>query len=114
MAKSIRSKRRRKMRAVKREQFGKKELERLKGVVERAKAAEDVEMKEMFTEKTAAQLKEQNKDGEKMDTSKASRNYNPKTLKNEHGNFPVWMSQRKVKKVKKMQKKKAKAKAKKK
>ena len=49
-----------------------------------------------------------------MDTSKASRNYDQKTLKNEHGNYPVWMSQRKVKKVKKMQKKKAKAKAKKK
>lgn len=52
--------------------------------------------------------------GEGMDTSKASRNYHPKTLKNEHGNYPVWMNQRRVKKIKKAQRKKAKAKAKKK
>ena len=37
------------MRNIKREAFGKKELERLKHVVERAKVDEDVEMKEMFT-----------------------------------------------------------------
>ncbi|XP_060557120.1 protein LLP-like [Ruditapes philippinarum] len=108
MAKSIRSKRRRKMRNIKREAFGKKELEMLKDVVEKAKAEKDVEMKEMFTVKSATELKED----QKMDTSKASRNYNPKTLKNEHGNYPVWMSQRKMKKVKKTQKKQAKAKAK--
>lgn len=49
MAKSIRSKHRRKMRAVKREKFGKKELERLKGVVKKAKEKDDVEVMEILT-----------------------------------------------------------------
>jgi len=38
---------------------------------------------------------------EKMETNKASGKVNPKTLKNEHGNYPVWMNQRQVRKKKK-------------
>ena len=47
-----------------------------------------------------------------MDVDKKVQNVNPKTLKNEHGNYPVWMSQRKVRRVKKQGKRKAKLKAK--
>ena len=48
MAKSIRSKRKRKMRNIKREKYGKKELERLKGILETAQK-QDVEMKDLYT-----------------------------------------------------------------
>ena len=46
MAKSIRSKQRRKMRAIKRESYAKKELDMLKKVVATRTVAEDKEMKE--------------------------------------------------------------------
>ena len=49
MAKSIRSKHRRKMRNIKREKFGKKELEILKKTVVKAVVANDVEMKDTCT-----------------------------------------------------------------
>ena len=47
-----------------------------------------------------------------MEVDKKRAKINPKTLKNVHGNYPVWMSQRKVRKVKKMNKIKEKMKAK--
>ena len=48
MAKSIRSKRKRKMRNIKREKYGKREVERLKGIIEAAKN-QDEEMTELYT-----------------------------------------------------------------
>ena len=48
MAKSIRSKRKRKMRNIKREKYGKREVERLKGIIEAAKN-KDEEMTELYT-----------------------------------------------------------------
>jgi hypothetical protein len=47
MAKSLRSKRKRKMRAIKRERYGKKELEMLKETVEGINT-KDEEMKEIY------------------------------------------------------------------
>ncbi|KAH3886079.1 protein LLP-like [Dreissena polymorpha] len=105
MAKSLRSKHRRRMRSVKREKYGKKQIEILKSTLANA-VTKDVEMKELCTVKTAAEVKAET--AEKMETNQASTKYNPKTLKNEHGNYPVWVNQRKIKKVKKQQQKKAK------
>ena len=51
MAKSLRSKRKRKMRAVKRERYGKKELEMLKKTVTMGVDIKDEEMKEIYTGK---------------------------------------------------------------
>ena len=48
MAKSLRSKRKRKMRAIKRERYGKKELEMLKQTVEGINNTKDEEMKEIY------------------------------------------------------------------
>lgn len=45
MAKSLRSKRKRKMRAEKRERYSKKELERLKTMLDKAKQGDDVDVK---------------------------------------------------------------------
>ena len=50
--------------------------------------------------------------GTSMEVDKKVQNVKLKTLKNEHGNYPVWMSQRKVRRIKKQDKRKAKQKAK--
>ncbi|KAK3590820.1 hypothetical protein CHS0354_012413 [Potamilus streckersoni] len=106
MAKSLRSKWKRKMRNVRREKFAKKELEQLKKTV----AAGDsgmTEMKEIYTVKTASDLRQERKlknetgkDDTVMEVDKEKPRYNPKTLKDEHGHYPVWMNQRRIKKLK--------------
>ena len=53
MAKSIRSKWRRKMRSERREKFGKKELEKLKSIVQKSEKSDDVEMKNLYTGETS-------------------------------------------------------------
>ena len=41
-----------------------------------------------------------------METPVATSEHNPNTMKNEHGNYPKWMSKSKVDKIKKVAKKK--------
>jgi len=65
-----------------------------------------------FLVKSAKEVKEEaGTSGDQMETNRASGKYNMKTLKNEHGNYPVWMNQRKIRKWKKDLKKKDKVKA---
>lgn len=118
MAKSLRSKWRRKCRAVKRERYGEKELARLKktlGVDENG--SKDVEMSDITeiatvvnakTIKGKAKAKED--DTAKMEVDRKV--YNKKTLLDEDGNYPVWMNRRKIIKHKKGRAKAEKAKAK--
>ncbi|XP_071444212.1 protein LLP homolog [Hetaerina americana] len=111
MAKSIRSKWKKKMRAVKRVRYGKKELEKLKLIVG-AGAKTDVEMEnisEIATVTDAASLKEK-KDSEEVENMEvgSSRKFNKKTFRDQNGSFPVWMSQRQIKKKAKAIKKKKK------
>ncbi|XP_076249669.1 protein LLP homolog [Calliopsis andreniformis] len=113
MAKSIRSKWRRKCRAIKRERYGAKELERLKktlGINENgSKDVEMSEISEIATVVDAKTIKENtNSKGdteangsEKMDVDNGSRVYNKRTLKDQYGNYPVWMNRRKIAKHKK-------------
>jgi len=112
MAKSLRSKWRRKCRAVKRVRYGEKELARLKktlGIDENA--PKDVEMsdiQEIATVVDAKTIKESKDkenteeivDIEKMDDGSA-RVYNKRTMKDQYGNYPVWMNRRKQLKHKK-------------
>ncbi|CAL7944746.1 unnamed protein product [Xylocopa violacea] len=112
MAKSLRSKWRRKCRAVKRERYGAKELERLKKTLGMNEdGTQDVEMTEISKIATvvdAKTIKENTKskegteaDGtEKMEVE-GGRIYNKKTMLDQYGNYPVWMSKRKVAKHKK-------------
>ncbi|XP_040265128.1 protein LLP homolog [Bufo bufo] len=105
MAKSIRSKWRRKMRAEKRKKNAPKELARLKEVL--AKANTDVlmeDVKDITTIVTAEKVKEKaamvaeaaEGDTMKMETDlKRSK----KTLLDQHGQYPVWMNQRQRKKL---------------
>ncbi|KAM9171246.1 protein LLP homolog isoform 2-T2 [Pangshura tecta] len=95
MAKSLRSKWKRKMRAEKRKKNAPKELSRLKNIL---KANADVvmeEVKEIAAVVTPEKVKDQ--DEVKMETQiKRSK----KNLLDQHGQYPVWMNPRQRKKLK--------------
>ena len=98
------------MRAIKRERYAVKELKQLKSVLENAEN-KDVDMSDIcriLPEGTLSksQTSESNKDksGESlqsgaMEVDGVSR-YHKTKLTNEHGNYPIWMNQRAVKKHK--------------
>ncbi|CAH1978090.1 unnamed protein product [Acanthoscelides obtectus] len=110
MAKSIRSKWKRKCRAIKRERYGKKELERLKktlGIKDESGISKDIAMKDceqIITFTTAEEInKKQEEPKDIMDVSELDdlkKKFNPKTLRNESGAYPVWVHPRKIKKGK--------------
>ncbi|XP_058936262.1 protein LLP homolog [Kogia breviceps] len=117
MAKSLRSKWKRKMRAEKRKKNAPKELNRLKSIL---KVDGDVLMKDvqeiatvvepkLCQEKTQCVVKDET-DDMKMETDIKR---NKKTLLDQHGQYPIWMNQRQRKRLKaKREKKKGKSKAK--
>ncbi|XP_069844235.1 protein LLP homolog [Dipodomys merriami] len=117
MAKSLRSKWKRKMRAEKRKKNAPKELNRLKSIL---KVSGDVLMKDVeeiatvvapkhCQEKMDCVEKDEN-DDMKMETEIKR---NKKTLLDQHGQYPVWMNQRQRKRLKaKREKGKGKNKAK--
>ncbi|XP_054160130.1 protein LLP homolog [Oppia nitens] len=103
MAKSLRSKWKRKMRSVKRVKYGEKELKKLLSIVEISKqkeiareSAKDVEMKPIGSNKQTAEETE----SEPMTTNilerEASRS--KKTLRDQFGQYPQWMNKREIKK----------------
>lgn len=113
MARSIRSKRSRKMRAVKRVRYGAKELDRLKQTVANDEVKKEInvvmtELSDVISVKNSKDIKEKpnkNTEQEKMDDDGVKHNYNKKTLKDEHGTYPIWMNQRRITKKKKKAKK---------
>ncbi|XP_016349305.1 protein LLP homolog isoform X1 [Sinocyclocheilus anshuiensis] len=107
MAKSLRSKWRRKMRAEKRKKVAPKELARLKTVLGQGEKGE-ITMKdvaEIATLVPPEKVKEKpedvemqgDADGGKMDLDTKR---NKKTMLDDQGRYPVWMNQRHIKKVK--------------
>lgn len=114
MAKSIRSKWKRKMRAVKRERYGKKELERLKktlGVTDDGATTSKTEMvdisdvvtvttKEEILEKKKQKAAE-NEEETEMEVEVGGRKFNSKTLRDQNGTYPIWVHPRKIRKSKK-------------
>ncbi|KAF7393724.1 hypothetical protein HZH68_010543 [Vespula germanica] len=110
MAKSLRSKWRRKCRAVKRERYGAKELDRLKktlaidenGDVEMPDISQIATVVDAKDIKESSKAKENHKadNTEKMEVD-SGRVYDKKTLKDQYGNYPVWMNRRKIMKHKK-------------
>ncbi|XP_077399332.1 protein LLP homolog [Vanacampus margaritifer] len=107
MAKSLRSKWRRKMRAEKRKKNAPKELARLKKTLGLDKKGEDAVMSDMQEIATVIPVEKIKKeadvvnegagdDGDSMDLDSKR---NKKTLLNEHGQYPVWMNQRQAKKL---------------
>ncbi|VFV23526.1 Hypothetical predicted protein [Lynx pardinus] len=118
MAKSLRSKWKRKMRAEKRKKNAPKELSRLKSIL---KIDSDVLMKDVqeiatvvvptkhCPEKTECVVQDE-KDDMKMETDIKR---NKKSLLDQHGQYPIWMNQRQRKRLKaKREKGKGKSKAK--
>ncbi|XP_076181621.1 protein LLP homolog [Ptiloglossa arizonensis] len=123
MAKSIRSKWKRKCRAVKRERYGAKELKMLKktlGIDNTSQDAEMMEISNIATVVDAMSIKENEKakedaktdDVKKMDVESSGRVYNKRTMQDQYGNYPIWMSLRKIAKHKKGRAKSQKASAK--
>ncbi|ELW67014.1 protein LLP homolog [Tupaia chinensis] len=117
MAKSLRSKWKRKMRAEKRKKNAPKELNRLKSIL---KVDSDALMKDVQEIATVVVPKHQQekmqcdvndeKDDMKMETDIKR---NKKSLLDQHGQYPVWMNQRQRKRLKaKREKAKGKSKAK--
>ncbi|XP_015207501.1 protein LLP homolog [Lepisosteus oculatus] len=118
MAKSLRSKWKRKMRAEKRKKNAPKELARLKAALA-LDGKGDVsmgDMKEVATVVSPETLKHKTRDvpmeEEAESTSKMETDSqrNKKTLQDEHGQYPAWMSQRQMKKLKQKRGKTGKAK----
>ncbi|KYN21684.1 PREDICTED: protein LLP homolog [Trachymyrmex cornetzi] len=117
MAKSLRSKWKRKCRAIKRERYAVKELARLKktlGIDDNA--SKDIEMTEITEIATVVDAKKVKEDvkakqvkdvksttvtGEEQMEVEGARIYNKKTLRDQYGNYPVWMNHRKIVKHKK-------------
>ncbi|XP_028256491.1 protein LLP homolog [Parambassis ranga] len=107
MAKSLRSKWKRKMRAEKRKKNAPKELARLKQALSLDKKGEAAmtDMQEIATVVPAEKIKKQGDvvmaevegDDGKMDMDMKR---NKKTLLDENGQYPGWMSQRQAKKLK--------------
>ncbi|XP_012693701.1 protein LLP homolog [Clupea harengus] len=104
MAKSLRSKWRRKMRAEKRKKNAPKELARLKTALGHEGKGEITmkDISEIATVVPVEKLKDVNKEGHGDDMGKMDMDstMNKKTLLNEHGQYPTWMSQRQIKKQK--------------
>ncbi|XP_035720008.1 protein LLP homolog isoform X3 [Vespa mandarinia] len=110
MAKSLRSKWKRKCRAVKRERYGAKELVRLKktlgidenGDIEMPEISEIAKVVAAKDIKENSKTKENHKSDstEKMEVD-SGRVYDKKTLKDQYGNYPIWMNRRKIMKHKK-------------
>nr|XP_046235327.1 protein LLP homolog [Scatophagus argus] len=107
MAKSLRSKWKRKMRAEKRKKNAPKELARLKQALSLDKKGEAVmsDVQEIATVVPADKIKKQpdvemveaEEEGGKMDMDSMR---NKKTMLDENGQYPVWMNQRQAKKMK--------------
>ncbi|KAM9334880.1 protein LLP homolog [Symphorus nematophorus] len=108
MAKSLRSKWRRKMRAEKRKKNAPKELARLKQALSLDKKGEAVmtDVQEIATVVPADKIKKQTdvemEEGVEGDDGKMDMDSkrNKKTMLDENGQYPAWMSQRQAKKLK--------------
>ncbi|XP_038170768.1 protein LLP homolog [Arvicola amphibius] len=117
MAKSLRSKWKRKMRAEKRKKNAPRELNRLKSILKVDGDALMKDVEEIATVVVPKQCQEKmqravegEKDDMKMETEIKR---NRKTLLDEHGQYPIWMNQRQRKRLKaKREKKRGKSRAK--
>ncbi|XP_077356033.1 protein LLP homolog [Festucalex cinctus] len=107
MAKSLRSKWKRKMRAEKRKKNAPKELARLKKTLGLNKKGEDAVMSDMQEIATVVPVDKIKKEVDAVvegaadgdDNMDLDSERNKKTFLNEHGQYPVWMNQRQAKKL---------------
>ncbi|RWS08946.1 protein LLP-like protein [Dinothrombium tinctorium] len=106
MAKSLRSKWKRKMRALKRERYAVKELDRLKTMLSKAESVPDVEVVRppnattITNDATAVTDETRGCESIEMDSEQCVEKRDKRTLRNEHGNYPIWMNRRQVRRHK--------------
>lgn len=116
MAKSLRSKRKRKMRAIKRIRYGEKELQRLKEMVaktEEKEAKESSVLHKLQSHFTVTSMDTDNQTSEGVAKGKATLGasgmetdvleasaHKRKTMLNAKGQYPEWMNSRRLKKQK--------------
>lgn len=98
MAKSERRSRwKRKMRAIKRERKAPIELARLQKILPKVDMEEMKEIAEVKQESMVPSIVNQDDEKMQIDVKK----YNSKTKRDENGQYPIWMNQRAIKKIKK-------------
>merc|ERR1711976_172979 len=100
MAKSLRSKWKRKMKAEKRIKYGEREDKRLIEMLEAAEELKKQDGQDAVMNDNEPEQKEETVVEDTMDTTVKPK-YSSKTLKDEHGNYPAWMSMRRIQKAKK-------------
>jgi len=104
MAKSLRSKWKRKMKAVKRVRYGEKERKMLDKIVANAEERKRLLAEEHKPQALGADGEEPvaAKDGgeDTMEVESKKSKVNARTLKDDHGTYPVWVSKRKISKIK--------------
>ncbi|CAG9790488.1 unnamed protein product [Diatraea saccharalis] len=134
MAKSMRSRWKRKCRAIKRERYAVKELARLKkmlGIKEEKVTENEVMESDQVIFLDAGQINKKNKakkateddedvemssDDEKIEVdgdNGKKRIFSTKTLKDQNGQYPIWLHKRKIAKINRSTQKKIKKKSKK-
>ncbi|XP_022195420.1 protein LLP homolog [Nilaparvata lugens] len=106
MAKSLRSKWKRKMRAEKRVRYGKKELEKLKTMLRAAgeddgSSLPEVEFVTVDTLKDKAVAKKEVTIIDSEDEDMKQMELDPNAKESKKGRYPIWMSNHRIKKVKK-------------
>ena len=130
MAKSLRSKRARKMRAIKRIRYGAKELARLQEMIKNSEAEkqelESSGFKLVSPPLASGQLQPppspltrlppETGSGESSaaaveenvaEMEEEVKGTNPKTMRDEKGNYPVWFNQKRIKRIQRARKRKA-------
>ncbi|XP_028811434.1 protein LLP homolog [Denticeps clupeoides] len=108
MAKSLRSKRKRKMRAEKRKKNAPRELARLKSILGQEGKGEITmdDISEVANVVPAEQLNEKTADidmeggGDNMGKMETVSKSHKKNMLNQHGQYPKWMNHRQIKKMK--------------
>lgn len=117
MAKSLRSKRKRKMRAIKRIRYGEKELQRLKEMVAKTEEKESKESAVFQKLQSQFNVTSMDTDNQTSDVAKAKGTkasdaavmetdvleasaHKRKTMLNAKGQYPEWMNSRRLKKQK--------------
>merc|ERR1711862_369724 len=101
MAKSIRSKRKRVMRNIKREKvYGPKELARLKKTLDTPDTEDIIKDEEMVIVRDAKELVKEKEEAAETDTMETNQDkkFDKKTLMDQDGQYLPWMNQRRIKK----------------
>jgi hypothetical protein len=96
MAKSLRSKWVRKQKMIKRERYGKKELERLETMLKKAK--DEQQSGQLSSQDFFKFVSPSKEDDEKMEEE--ARQYDPVTKRDQYGNYPPWMKTKQIKALK--------------